>query len=56
MTNVLIAAATTLFIFSFIGLIVVQLIYHPLITGSVIILVIMVLMYITIYKTLKNRQ
>ena len=52
--NILTAAAITLIIFGFIGLMVMALMVEPLIVGGVIVFIAMVIMYILIYVILKK--
>ena len=54
MQNALLAAAITLIIFGFIGLMVMALMVKPLIHGGVIVFITMVIMYILIYVILKK--
>jgi hypothetical protein len=54
MQNVLLAAAITLIIFGFIGLIVMALMVEPLIVGGLIVFITMVIMYMLIYKIIKK--
>jgi hypothetical protein len=54
MQNVLLAAAITLIIFGFIGLIVMALMIKILTAGGVIVFITMVIIYIIIYVILKQ--
>ena len=54
MQNVLLAAAITLIIFAFIGLMVMALMVKPLLAGGIIVFAVAVIMYMLIYKILKN--
>jgi hypothetical protein len=54
MQNALLAAAITLIIFGFIGLIVMALMIKTLPVGGVIVFITMVIMYILIYVILKQ--
>ncbi len=54
MQNKLTAAVITLIIFAFIGLIVMALMVKPLLAGGIIVFAVAVIMYMLIYKILKN--
>jgi hypothetical protein len=54
MQNALLAAAITLIIFGFIGLMVMALMVEPLIVGGVIVFVTMAILYMLIFKILKQ--
>ena len=56
MTNVVTAAAITLIIFAFIGLLVTALIYKPFVTGGIIVLLCMVFVFTLIYYSLKKQD
>lgn len=54
MQNALLAAAITLIIFTFIGLLVTALIYKPFVTVGIIVLLCMVFVFTLIYYSLKK--
>jgi membrane protein implicated in regulation of membrane protease activity len=56
MKNSLLATAITLIIFGLIGLLVMALMVEPLIVGGLIVFITMVIMYMLIYKILKDND
>jgi ABC-type bacteriocin/lantibiotic exporter with double-glycine peptidase domain len=54
MQNALLAVAITLIIFGGIGVLVMALMVKPLLAGGIIVFVTMVILYMLIYKILKN--
>ena len=54
MQNALLAAAITLIIFGFIGLMVMALMVKPLLAGGIIVFVTMSILYMLIFKILKK--
>ena len=56
MANILTAAVITLIIFAFIGFLVMVLIYKPLLTAGIIVLLCMVSVFTFIYYSLLKKQ